>query len=100
VETLIRDGKVTHGYMDRHQRRDPGERQVFHVENNEGSRDQPGRKRFPSREGGLKVGDVITELDGPESQRRQPASDRSRTEQPGASIKLEVLPMASPPASL
>jgi serine protease Do len=92
VETLIRDGKVTHGYMGIGiSDVTPENAKFFHVENNEGAVISQVESGSPAEKAGLKVGDVITELDG------QKVSDASQLQievgqkQPGASIKLEVL---------
>jgi len=92
VETLIRDGKVAHGYMGIGiSDVTPENAKFFHVENNEGAVISQVESGSPAEKAGLKVGDVITELDG------QKVSDASQLQievgqkQPGASIKLEVL---------
>ena len=92
VESLIRDGKVKHGYMaigisDV----TPENAKFFHVDNNEGALVSQVEAGSPAAKAGLKVGDVITELDG------QKVSDASQLQievgqkHPGSAIKLQVL---------
>jgi len=92
VEALIRDGKIRHGYMGIGiSDVTPENAKFFHVENNEGAVVTQVEDNSPAAKAGLKVGDVITELDG------QKVSDASQLQievgqkQPGSSIKLEVL---------
>src|ERR1700691_1274173 len=92
VEAIIRDGKVTHGYMGIGiSDVTPENAKFFHVENNEGAVVSQVEDGSPAAKAGLKVGDVITELDG------QKVSDASQLQievgqkQPGTTIKLEVL---------
>jgi serine protease Do len=92
VEALIRNGKVSHGYMGIGiSDVTPENAKFFHVDNNEGAVISQVETGSPAEKAGLKVGDVITELDG------QKVSDASQLQievgqkQPGSSIKLEVL---------
>jgi serine protease Do len=92
VEAIIRDGKVSHGYMGIGiSDVTPENAKFFHVESNEGAVVSQVEDGSPAAKAGLKVGDVITELDG------QKISDASQLQievgqkQPGSSIKLEVL---------
>jgi serine protease Do len=92
VEALIRDGKVSHGYMGIGiSDVTPENAKFFHVENNEGAVVSQVEDGSPAAKAGLKVGDVITALDG------QKVSDASQLQievgqkQPGSSIKLQVL---------
>jgi serine protease Do len=92
VETIIRDGKVRHGYMGIGiSDVTPENAKFFHVENNEGAVVSQVEDGSPAAKAGLKVGDVIVELDG------QKISDASQLQievgqkQPGTSIKLEVM---------
>ncbi|HKN16353.1 MAG TPA: Do family serine endopeptidase [Candidatus Sulfotelmatobacter sp.] len=92
VEALIRSGKVHHGYMGIGiSDVTPENAKFFHVENNEGAVVTQVEDGSPAAKAGLKVGDVITELDG------QPVSDASQLQievgqkEPGSSIKLGVL---------
>jgi serine protease Do len=92
AEALIRNGKVSHGYMGIGiSDVTPENAKFFHVDNNEGAVISQVEGGSPAEKAGLKVGDVITELDG------QKVSDASQLQievgqkQPGSSIKLEVL---------
>ena len=92
VDALIRDGKVTHGYMGIGiSDVTPENAKFFHVQNNEGAVISQVEDGSPAAKAGLKVGDVITEIDG------QKVSDASQLQievgqkQPGTTIKLEVL---------
>src|ERR1700674_487799 len=92
VEALIRNGKVSHGYMGIGiSDVTPENAKFFHVENNEGAVVSQVENGSPAEKAGLKVGDVITELDG------RKVSDASQLQievgqkQPGTAIKLEVL---------
>ncbi len=92
VEALIRDGKVSHGYMGIGiSDVTPENAKFFHVENNEGAVVSQVEDGSPAAKAGMKVGDVITELDG------QKISDASQLQievgqkQPGNTIKLDVL---------
>jgi serine protease Do len=92
VEALIRNGKVSHGYMGIGiSDVTPENAKFFHVQNSEGAVVSQVENGSPAEKAGLKVGDVITELDG------QKVSDASQLQievgqkQPGSSIKLEVL---------
>lgn len=92
VEALIRSGKVHHGYMGIGiSDVTPENAKFFHVENNEGAVVTQVEDGSPAAKAGLKVGDVITELDG------QPVSDASQLQievgqkEPGSSIKLGLL---------
>src|SRR6202050_2836936 len=92
VEALIRSGKVSHGYMGIGiSDVTPENAKFFHVQNNEGAVVSQVENGSPAEKAGLKVGDVITELDG------QKVSDASQLQiqvgqkQPGSSIKLGVL---------
>ncbi len=92
VESLIRDGKVKHGYMGIGiSDVTPENAKFFHVDNNEGALVSQVEAGSPAAKAGLKVGDVITELDG------QKVSDASQLQievgqkRPGSVIKLQVL---------
>src|SRR5208282_3797902 len=92
VEALIRDGKVHHGYMGIGiSDVTPENARFFHVENNEGAVVTQVEAGSPAAKAGVKVGDVITGLDG------QKVSDASQLQievgqkEPGSSIKLEIL---------
>ena len=92
VEALIRDGKVKHGYMGIGiSDVTPENAKFFHVDNSEGALVSQVEANSPAAKAGLKVGDVITELDG------QKVSDASQLQievgqkHPGSAIKLQVL---------
>jgi serine protease Do len=69
----------------------PENAKFFHVDNNEGALVSQVEASSPAAKAGLKVGDVITELDG------QKVSDASQLQievgqkRPGSTIKLQVL---------
>ena len=80
VEALIRDGKVTHGYMGIGiSDVTPENAKFFHVENNEGAVISQVESGSPAREGRAESRRRHHRTRRPESQRRQPTSDRSRT---------------------
>jgi serine protease Do len=92
VATLIKDGKVTHGYMgigitDV----TPENSKFFEVSNNQGAVVTQVEAGSPGAKGGLKVGDVITGIDG------QAISDAGSLQvevgqkHPGSKIELQVL---------
>src|ERR1700691_1670664 len=92
VEALISDGKEHHCYMGSGISDVTRENaKFFHVENNEGAVVTQVEPGSPAAKAGLKVGDVIIELDG------QKGSDASQLQievgqkEPGSSIKLGVL---------
>lgn len=92
VETLIRDGKVSHGYMGIGiSDVTPENAKFFHVDNSEGAVVSQVEDNSPAAKAGLKVGDVVTELNG------QKISDASQLQievgqkHPGSVIKLQVL---------
>jgi serine protease Do len=92
IETLIRDGKVRHGYMGIGiSDVTPDNAKFFHVQNNEGAVVTQVEDGSPASKAGLKVGDVIVKLDG------QMVSDAGELQiavgqkQPGTRIELEVL---------
>ena len=92
VEALIRSGKVHHGYMGIGiSDVTPENAKFFHVENNEGAVVTQVEDGSPAAKAGLKIGDVITELNG------QKVSDASQLQievgqkEPGSSIRLGVL---------
>src|SRR5262249_62415116 len=87
IETLIKDGKITHGYMgisigDV----TPENAKFFDVKKSEGALGSQGEAGSPAAHAGLKVGDVITAVNG------QPISDAGELQvlagqkSPGATI--------------
>jgi serine protease Do len=92
VEALIRNGKVSHGYMGIGiSDVTPENAKFFHVENNEGAVVSQVESGSPAEKAGLKVGDVITELDGQKVSGASQLQIEVGQKQPGSSIKLEVL---------
>jgi len=92
VDTLIRDGKVTHGYMGIGiSDVTPENEKFFNVNDASGAVVTQVEADSPAAKAGLKVGDVITELDG------QKVSDAGELQvevgqkRPGTTIKLEVV---------
>ena len=92
VNALIRDGKVSHGYMgigitDV----TPENAKFFHLTDNRGAVVTQVEPDSPAARAGLQIGDVITRADG------QPVSDAGQLQvavgqkQPGAKIALDVL---------
>ncbi len=92
VDALIRDGKVTHGYMGIGiSDVTPENSKFFDVSDASGAVVTQVEPDSPAAKGGLKVGDVITELNG------QKVSDAGQLQvevgqkRPEATIKLHVL---------
>ena len=91
VETLIKDGKVTHGYMGIGiSDVTPENSKFFEMKNANGAVVTQVEAGSPGSKGGLKVGDVITGLDG------KPVTDAGELQvevgqkRPGTKIELEV----------
>jgi serine protease Do len=92
VETLIRDGKVTHGYIGIGINDvTPENSKFFDMKENTGAVVTQVEPNSPGGKAGLKVGDVITELNG------QTVSDAGQLQMevgqkhPDSTIKLKVL---------
>jgi len=92
VETLIRDGKVTHAYMGVGiSDLTPENAKFFQASNGSGAVITQVEPDSPAAKTGLKVGDVITEFDG------QKVSDATELQivvggkRPGTTVKLGVL---------
>ncbi len=92
VETLIRYGKVSHGYMGIGiSDVTPENSKFFDLKKAEGAVVTQIEPNSPGAKAGLKTGDVITQLDG------QPVSDAGELQvqvgqkRPGTTIKLEVI---------
>jgi serine protease Do len=91
VETLIRDGKVTHAFIGI-QISDvtPDNAKFFHMNKAEGALISDVQADAPGAKAGLRTGDVITEIDG------KPVSDAGQLQmivgqkRPGDTIHLEV----------
>ncbi|MGB6386016.1 MAG: Do family serine endopeptidase [Terriglobales bacterium] len=92
VETLIRDGKVTHAFIGI-QISDvtPDNAKFFHMDKAEGALISDVQPDAPGAKAGLRTGDVITELDG------KPVTDAGQLQmvvgqkRPGDTIHLEVM---------
>lgn len=92
VDTLIRDGKVTHGYMgigitDV----SPENAQFFHVPDSSGAVVDQVEADSPAAKAGLKVGDVVRAIDGQKVTGAGDLQVEVGQKQPGNTIKLEVL---------
>jgi serine protease Do len=92
VENLIKFGKVNHGYMGIGiSDVTPENSKFFDLKKAEGAVVTEVQPNSPGAKGGLKTGDVITQLDG------KPVSDAGDLQvvvgqkQPGTTIKLEVI---------
>ena len=92
VETLIRDGKISHGYMGIGiSDVTPENAKFFDLKDAEGALVTQVEPDSPAAKGGVKVGDVIRELDGkqiPDAGELQVEVGQKR---PGTGIKLGIL---------
>jgi len=92
VDTLIRDGKVTHGYMGIGiSDVTPENSKFFDVSDASGAVVTQVESGSPAAKGGLKVGDVITELDGKKVSDAGELQVEVGQKTPGTTIKLEVV---------
>jgi serine protease Do len=92
VDSLIRHGKVDHGYMGIGiSDITPENAKFFHVTNNEGAVVSQVENGSPAEKAGLKTGDVITELDGKKVSDASQLQIEVGQKQPGTTIKLSVL---------
>jgi serine protease Do len=92
VDTLIRDGKVTHGYMGIGiSDVTPENAKFFDVTDANGAVVTQVEPDSPASKGGLKVGDVITELDGKKVSDAGELQVEVGQKRPGTAIKLEVM---------
>lgn len=92
VDALIRNGKVEHGYMgigiaDV----TPDEAKFFHVENASGAVVSQVEPDSPASKAGLKVGDVITEVNGKTVSDAGELQVEVGQKQPGTAIHLQVM---------
>src|SRR5215470_5596130 len=92
VETLIRNGKVEHGYMGIGiSDVTPDEAKFFHVTNAFGAVVTQVEPASPAGKAGLKVGDVITGLNGKEVTDAGQLQVEVGQKQPGTTIHLNVM---------
>ena len=92
VDTLIRDGKVTHGYMGIGiSDVTPENAKFFDVNDANGAVVTQVEPDSPAAKGGLKVGDVITELDGKKVNDAGELQVEVGQKRPGTTIKLQVM---------
>ncbi|MGA2390365.1 MAG: Do family serine endopeptidase [Candidatus Sulfotelmatobacter sp.] len=92
VDALIRDGKVSHGYMGIGiSDVTPENAKFFHVDNDEGAIVTQVENDSPAAKAGLKVGDVVTGIDGEKVSDASALQIEVGQKQPGTSIKLDVL---------
>jgi serine protease Do len=92
VDTLIRDGKVTHGYMGIGiSDVTPENSAFFNVNDASGAVVTQVEADSPAAKGGLKVGDVITELNGRKVSDAGELQVEVGQKTPGATIKLEII---------
>ena len=92
VDTLIRDGKVTHGYMGIGiSDVTPENAKFFDVTDANGAVVTQVEADSPAGKAGLKVGDVITQLDGQKVTDAGELQVEVGQKRPGTTIKLDVL---------
>jgi serine protease Do len=92
VDTLIRDGKVTHGYMGIGiSDVTPENAKFFDVTDANGAVVTQVEPDSPAAKGGLKVGDVVTELDGKKVTDAGELQVEVGQKHPGTTIKLQVM---------
>jgi serine protease Do len=92
VETLIRDGKVTHGYMGIGiSDVTPENAKFFNLTDANGAVVSQVEPESPAAKAGLKTGDVITELDGKKIADASELQMEVGQKKPGTAIKLGLL---------
>ena len=92
VDELIRDGKVTHGYMGIGiSDVTPENAKFFDVNDASGAVVTQVEPDSPASKAGLKVGDVITQLDGKKVNDAGELQVEVGQKRPGTTIKLEVM---------
>jgi serine protease Do len=92
VETLMRDGKVAHGYMGIGiSDVTPENSKFFNLSDASGAVVTQVEPESPAAKGGLKVGDVITAMDGNKVSDAGELQVEVGEKQPGTTIKLDLL---------
>src|SRR3954447_3901504 len=92
VDALIRDGKVSHGYMGIGiSDVTPENSKFFHLNSAQGAVVTQVEPNSPGARGGLKTGDVITALNGKAISDSGELQVEVGQKQPGTTIKLEVM---------
>jgi serine protease Do len=92
VETLIRDGKVTHGYIGIGiSDISPENAKFFEVKDNTGAVVTQVEPDSPGAKAGLKIGDVISQLNGKKISDAGELQVEVGQNRPGTTLKLEVL---------
>ncbi len=92
VQALIKDGKVNHGYIGIGiSDVTPDEAKFFHVDNASGAVVTQVEPNSPGAKAGLKVGDVITELNGKTVSDAGALQVEVGEKQPGTTIHLKAL---------
>ena len=89
VDTLIRDGKVSHGYMGIGiSDVTPENAKFFHLDDASGALVTQVESDSPAAKAGLKIGDVITELDGEKVTDSSELQMQVGQKSPGTTIRL------------
>lgn len=92
VDTLIRDGKVTHGYMGTGITDvTPENSKFFQLTDSNGAIVNQVESNSPAAKAGLKVGDVITAIDGQSVTGASELQVEVGQKRPGTTVKLQVL---------
>lgn len=92
VETLIRDGKVSHGYMGIGiSDVTPDNAKFFHLSDANGALVTQVESDSPAAKAGLKIGDVITELDGKKVADAGELQVEVGQKRPGTTVKLGLM---------
>jgi len=92
VETLIRDGKVSHGYMGIGiSDVTPENAKFFHLSDANGAVVTQVESDSPAAKAGLKIGDIITELDGKKIADAGELQVEVGQKRPGTTVKLGLI---------